>query len=206
MRRRKRVGDRSVLPFVCMWACSTLWIVYGLFSGDIFPTVVTNLCGSLFSMYYCAVFAWAAESPSRKNEALNLFAGAFLMVCTVSTYCMGAFSPDPKAVTDDRVQRHAGIAASAFTVVQYASPLADFVKVFNRQSTEGLSRPLATISLICAALWVIYGMLTENWFVLVPNSLGVAFSAAQFVLFWMFPRNRRKSQGNSATNINKAVV
>ena len=42
---------------------------------------------------------------------------------------MGAFSPDPKAVTDDRVQRHAGIAASAFTVVQYASPLADFVKV-----------------------------------------------------------------------------
>lgn len=60
--------------------CCPIRMMYGLFSGDIVPTVVTNLCGFLCSMYYCAVFAWAVESPKRKNQAYNLFAGTFLVV------------------------------------------------------------------------------------------------------------------------------
>lgn len=55
-------------------------VVYGLFVWDIVPTVATNVVGLLFSMYYCAVFAWAVEPASRKNSTYNLFAATFLLV------------------------------------------------------------------------------------------------------------------------------
>ncbi|CAM9180926.1 unnamed protein product [Ectocarpus sp. 6 AP-2014] len=191
VRRSKHVGERSVFPFVCMWASSTLWLIYGLFIGDIVPTVVTNLLGLACSCYYCAVYAWAVEPASRKSSTYNLFAGTFLGICVVVTFCLGTFSPRPESWVsmqdadstdsgeDQRAQRFLGIAASAATAIQYGAPLAELVKVVRRRSTEGMSLALAVVSLVCSTLWMSYGVMLVNAFIYVPNVLGVCFSVTQ---------------------------
>lgn len=63
---------------------------------------------------------------------LSVGGKSFSAICT---FCFGRFSPLPSRLPgpdpnpDDRVLRHAGLAASASTVLQYASPLADLLKV-----------------------------------------------------------------------------
>lgn len=52
-------------------------------------------------------------------------------------------------------------------------------QVIRRRSTEGLSRSLALVSLLCGSLWLWYGVLTKNSFLVVPNLLGVFFSVFQ---------------------------
>lgn len=47
----------------------------------------------------------------------------------ICTFCLGSFSRGPGAAEDERAQQYAGMAASASTAIQYASPLADLVKV-----------------------------------------------------------------------------
>ncbi|CAM9928216.1 unnamed protein product [Scytosiphon promiscuus] len=198
VRRSRHVGERSVFPFVCMWCSSSLWVIYGLYIGDIVPTVATNLVGLVFSMYYCVVFAWAVEPASRKTSTYNLFAVTFLVVCSVITFCLGSFDPvgerpgmqDANSGDDgeERVQRFLGTAASVATTVQYASPLVELFKVMRRRSTEGMSFALAVVSLVCSLLWLCYGVVVVNAFIYVPNVLGVCFSSAQCGLFWMFPR------------------
>lgn len=67
-------------------------LVYGLYIGDIFPTVLTNTLGLLFAMYYCGVFVWAVESPARKNETYNMFAGTFFVVwCVFTIFVVSGF-------------------------------------------------------------------------------------------------------------------
>lgn len=190
VRRSKHVGERPVFPLVCMWANSSLWVIYGLCVGDFFPTVITNLFGFFLSVYYCAVYAWAVEPPSRKAATYNMFAATFLAVCVIITFCLGSFSPNPSDVPDSRVQQYSGVAASTSTALQYAAPLAQIVKVIGRRSTEGLSWMLASVSLLCASLWLWYGMVTNNFFIYVPNILGVAFSTLQCCLFGVYPRKR----------------
>eukprot|EP00752_Nemacystus_decipiens_P016216 g14501.t1 len=185
-----------------MWCSSALWVIYGLFIWDIVPTVATNVVGLVFSMYYCAVFATVVEPASRKRSTYNLFAGTFLVICLVVTFCLGSFSPHPglrsissdkdansaDAEGDERAKRFLGLAASAATAVQYAAPLTELVKVVNRRSTDGLSLLLAAVSLICSSLWACYGVMLGDPFIYVPNVMGVLFSATQCSLFWVFPR------------------
>lgn len=73
---RDSEGNPPPPPLVCR----SVRVVYGLFVWDIVPTVATNVVGLLFSMYYCAVFAWAVEPASKKHSTYNLFAATFLLV------------------------------------------------------------------------------------------------------------------------------
>ena len=61
-------------------ACCVYRVIYGLYVGDFFPTVITNLFGFFLSVYYCAVYAWAVEPPSRKASTYNMFAATFFTV------------------------------------------------------------------------------------------------------------------------------
>lgn len=74
---------------VCVWCGGR--VVYGLYLGDIFPTVVTNSLGLAFATYYCAVFAWALESPSQKAEAYNMFGVTILIIWSVGRCVFSLF-------------------------------------------------------------------------------------------------------------------
>ncbi|CAM9798813.1 unnamed protein product, partial [Hapterophycus canaliculatus] len=103
--------------------------------------------------------------------------------------CLGSFNPvgDRPGMQDansgdegdEGVQHFLGLAASAATTVQYASPLVELFNVMRRQSTEGMSLSLAAVSLVCSSLWLCYGVVVVNAFIYVPNVLGVCFSSAQ---------------------------
>jgi MtN3 and saliva related transmembrane protein len=67
-----------------------------------------------------------------------------------------------------------GIAASTFGIVMAAAPLLQAQQIRRRRSSADVSRPFLGIIVCGAALWASYGVVLENWFIAVPNLLGVA--------------------------------
>lgn len=57
-----------------------------------------------------------------------------------------------------------------------------------QKSTAGLSLPTYVLSLLCFAVWVVYGLLKEqkDWFIIVSNFPGAVFVAIILYQFWTY--------------------
>jgi MtN3 and saliva related transmembrane protein len=67
-----------------------------------------------------------------------------------------------------------GVVAATFGVVMAAAPLLQAQQIRRRRSSADVSRSFLAIIVVGAALWAAYGLVLENWFIAVPNLLGVA--------------------------------
>ena len=55
------------------------------------------------------------------------------------------------------------------------------------RSTESLSFPLCLANFVCASLWALYGLMLNDYFVMIPNLIGTVLGFAQVSLFNKFP-------------------
>eukprot|EP01127_Copromyxa_protea_P016921 TRINITY_DN5115_c0_g1_i2.p1 TRINITY_DN5115_c0_g1~~TRINITY_DN5115_c0_g1_i2.p1 ORF type:complete len:119 (-),score=7.06 TRINITY_DN5115_c0_g1_i2:25-381(-) len=79
-----------------------------------------------------------------------------------------------------------GNIASIFSITLFASPLLDLNRVITTKSMEGLSLSSTILQIGLTLLWTLYGYLTANSSVILPNVLGCFLSCSQLVLFGLY--------------------
>lgn len=82
---------------------------------------------------------------------------------------------------------YAGLLCCTVTVLFFAAPLTLLFHVVRVKNSESMPFPLIAATLFVSLQWVIYGILVDDTFVVVPNFLGALLSAAQLSLFFIYP-------------------
>jgi Sugar efflux transporter for intercellular exchange len=86
VRKQMRVGDRTFFPFVSTWLAASLWTVYGVYIGAIFPVAACNAFGVYCASFYCFVYIAAEGRPKVRQSAINAFLAASVVVSAVCLY------------------------------------------------------------------------------------------------------------------------
>eukprot|EP01132_Coremiostelium_polycephalum_P003178 gene3178-3977_t len=80
-----------------------------------------------------------------------------------------------------------GFIASVVCVIMFASPLEKMKSVLQKRDSEGMLLGVAVLSFLCGISWSIYGLLTGDIYVYLPNILASILSFIQFSLIVLYP-------------------
>jgi MtN3 and saliva related transmembrane protein len=71
-----------------------------------------------------------------------------------------------------------GAAAASWAILMAISPALQIRKILRHRSSREVSIAYFWVLLIGFALWIAYGVVLENWFLIVPNAVALTVSAA----------------------------
>ncbi|XP_052867485.1 sugar transporter SWEET1-like isoform X1 [Anopheles cruzii] len=140
--------------------------------------VATSTCTLSFSVLYTLWFLWYTPAASRGpfyRKALGTTA------VTAALCAYGSQAKDP--VTLHRL----GLIITVLALIFIALPLAQLRKVIRAKSTAALPLPAILASTGASVLWLVYGLLIRNSFIVLQKTIALALCAAQLCLFIIYP-------------------
>lgn len=80
-----------------------------------------------------------------------------------------------------------GSLAALCTMVSFA-PQA--WKIIRTRDTSGLSTPMYAVSVMAFALWLVFGVMKQEWPIIIPNGVCLALAAFIFAMTILPPRKK----------------
>jgi len=179
--QRGTTEGTSIWPFLLTIISCTFWFGYGDLRKD--QTVIfVNGVGFIVQAGYLLYYYKKTRLKSRLNR-LFLFELIFC-VFTIWFVRYSHFTKEEKGNV-------LGLICMVLNVASISAPLMDVSQVMRTQSTESLPFLLCLGNMICSLQWLIYGILVDDFYIKVPNSIAVLISAVQLSLFVIYPANHR---------------
>ena len=172
---------------LCSFLNCILWSDYGLITNQFLLYLANGLGGTITLIYITIFLIHVAD----RKVLLSLFYNFFLICCIVEIYFVFYYLV-PFKVT--------GIIANIFNVLMYAAP---GEKIY--QICKGASYQLIPIwstigGTACSTSWMCYGFYQNDYYVVIPNALGVLASIVQIVIFIIYRRKQKnKAQSEETT-------
>ncbi|KAL7691056.1 putative SWEET sugar transporter [Plasmopara halstedii] len=174
----------SSLPVLSMMANCVAWGLYGLLIDDYFPLVATNLIGLAFSLCYLIVYY--QNEKYKKRLRLEIFVTILVLLGLISYPSVAGF----EGVNERTIQDVVGFVTIIVSMVMFGSPLVLVKRVIQERSTELLPLTMVIAGAVNCVLWLAYGLLLDNLFVVVPNAANLLLGIMQLMLFCIYPRSR----------------
>lgn len=171
------------LPYVMLLLSAVIWLVYGTLRRDL-VLFAPNLCGLFLSAWYVHVFRKFCKNP-HQAELLRIYialSGFLLAGIFIACLFLG-FDSGTQLV---------GLAAAVINVFSYVAPLSALRVILREKSTACLPVEVSIGNWICSSLWLFYGWLSEDLFILLPNLIGTVVGSAQLVLLVLYPPPSRR--------------
>ncbi|KAJ0409651.1 hypothetical protein P43SY_008523 [Pythium insidiosum] len=189
VRELRATGAMPLLPLTSMFGNCVLWTIYGFLARDFFPLVATNAVGIGFSVFYIAVyFQYTPERRAVQRQLVATASALFLL----SLYPV--FSYEPRHVVQQRI----GYVAIAVCAVMFGSPLVLVREVIRSKSTGALPFGMILAGVINSLLWLTYGLIVSDVFVVAPNSVNLVLGGIQLFLFCLYPSPKPYSKLSTA--------
>lgn len=167
------------MPFLGGVGMCILILRYALIVGD--PAMISvNVFGLLTNAIYTAVYF--SYSPDRK-ETLALIGKAAGIVTALLAYSQ---MEDP-----EKIEFRFGLIVTALFLLLIGSPLLHLKEIIRMKSTEILPFPLIFMGTIVSSLWLLYGLIINDVFIIFQNSVGFGLSLTQLSLFAIYPSKPR---------------
>ncbi|KAE8988867.1 hypothetical protein PR003_g21829 [Phytophthora rubi] len=182
----------SALPVLSMVANCVAWGLYGLLIED-FPLVATNIVGLTFSLFYLVVYY--RHEANKGSLRLEILATTLVLAGLVAYPFVAA----AEGVEDETVQDIVGVVTVAISAVMFGSPLVLVKRVIDERNTELLPLTMIVAGAVNCVLWLAYGLLRADSFVIVPNAVNLLLGVVQLGLFCVFPRSGAYDTVESAT-------
>ena len=72
--------------------------------------------------------------------------------------------------------------ASSYGVVMAIAPALQIRKILQHRSSQGVSASYQAVLLVGFALWLAYGVASDNWAIIVPNTVALVVAAATIAI------------------------
>ncbi|KAG8183639.1 hypothetical protein JTE90_005627 [Oedothorax gibbosus] len=177
--RKKSTCDISALPFVCGLVSTCLWLRYGLIIDDL-ALIIVNGTGACLQVAY--LLFYSRYTPVKLTFYKQL-STALLIIGIL--YIFTTFY-----LEDDVARNVSGLTSCTAGVIFMASPLATVAHVVKTKSVESLPFWMIFCTFVMGTLWLCYGVLTNDYFVQVPNFLGAVLALSQLCLFAMYSNRK----------------
>ncbi|KAG7389821.1 hypothetical protein PHYBOEH_007216 [Phytophthora boehmeriae] len=180
--KQKHVGVASIIPLVMLLANSHVWMMYGYMGEFWFPIFTSYLFGDVASLSYIAVY-WRYSTERR--YIASIFGFLLLFVAATTTYAIvGGLGYTGQ--TRSAVGSTVGYIGDVTAVCLYVAPMEKLLQVLKFKSAAFINSHMVIAGLANNWLWVVYGILTTNWIIIIPNSLFVLINTSTLVLYMVF--------------------
>lgn len=180
--KERSTKDFKGLPYVVTLTNCLLWVWYGLpWVKTNIPVITINALGSALQLTYVSIYLIFA--PWNKRARTVPFLVAILaMVGTVVAITLCAFH------TAESRKIFVGVLCVVFTTGMNVAPLSIMRLVIATGSVEFMPFYLSLFVFANGAAWFIYGLLTSDIFIIIPNGLGTLLGATQLILYAIYRR------------------
>ncbi|XP_058100288.1 bidirectional sugar transporter SWEET3b-like [Magnolia sinica] len=186
--RNGSTEEFSCIPYIIAFFNCLLYTLYGSpvvsIGWENFPIITVNGLGILLEFSFILTYFWFT-STNRKKLVLLMLVTVAVVFCTTASVSTLVF--------DDHRHRKAlvGCIGLVSSVAMYASPLIAMRRVIDTESVEFMPFHLSLFSFMTSSLWMTYGLLGRDLFLVSPNLLGSPLCFLQLVLYC---RYRKKSE------------
>jgi len=201
--REKSTGPLSILPVLMLFVNGYMWCMYAYLVGNFFPLFAICVFGCVTCLFFIGIYyRWSTE----RKKLQTMFVIAFVFLAAWTAYVIVA-TAGVTGQTDDGISKILGYMCVAVNIGVYASPLDVMKTVVKTKNAEALPISLCTMNLINGSLWVVFGAVTADYFVLTPNALGAVLSAVQVGLYVKYrPAAAVGAMGDDVMNTKGSVV
>ena len=169
---------------LCSLLNCVLWCDYGLLLNR-YSVYFANAIGApiclIFMTMFCIYF-------SGKKVLLSLFYVLFLIACVAELDFLCYYVLKPEIT---------GIIANVFNVLMYAAPGEKIIRICKTGDYELIPIWSTLGGLACSASWMLYGFYQSDFYLILPNALGVIASVIQVVVYLIFRAKKKKSELNA---------
>ncbi|PHJ24019.1 3 saliva family protein [Cystoisospora suis] len=171
-------ADLQGLPYVMLLLSAIVWLAYGMLRLDI-VVLIPNITGVLLSTWYVRVFIRHCKNEEQ-NRAMRIFIGSslFLLASLLLIFLFLGLEQGTRLI---------GLSAAVINVLSYAAPLSALRVILREKSTACLPVEISLGNWLCSSLWLFYGWLSVDLFILLPNLIGTLVGSVQIVLLLLYP-------------------
>ncbi|CAL8138673.1 unnamed protein product [Orchesella dallaii] len=178
VQRQGTAGDISPFPFLMGTVGCALWLVYGQLKDDNM-IIYCNVIGTLLNALYVLIFL---RYVTNKGDLLR----QIIMSCVIMTVTLALAVLN---VSTSEATENLGRICILITLICCGSPMIALKHVIRTKSTETLPFPLILSMFLVCSQWWLYGILTADVYMQIPNLLGTLLSLIQLALFAVYPTN-----------------
>lgn len=176
MRTSQSADSVQFLPFLTTCLNNLGWLYYGMLKKDGTLVLVNTIGASLQILY---IFVYCNYTKERRLVTSQTLAAAAVL-------CGGWLYFSVLLPRGESQLAQLGLTCSVFTVSMYLSPLTDLVEIVRSGNVSRLSFPLTVATFLTSTSWTLYGLQLQDYYIMVPNTPGIATSLIRFYLFWRF--------------------
>lgn len=177
----KKVEDFSGVPYLTAALNCSLWTLYGLPVINFQVLVVTiNAAGACLEIFYITVYILFSEGKARLKVVILFItmASSFILVAGLVV-----------GIEHDPNTRRAilGVLCATLATMMYAAPLTIMKTVIQTKSVEFMPFLLSLFVFLNSSAWTVYAFLPQkDFYIAVPNIIGLVLGTAQLVLYAMY--------------------
>eukprot|EP00392_Amoebophrya_sp_AT5.2_P002764 g2769.t1 len=168
----KNTGCKESLSYVCIACTGMQWCLYGisayLYTGNhgFLVVVYANIVGACMGVYYSFSFFRFVSEASMQFARMKLY-----MTLGVSAFLLQLllFFRLPH----EQCLLASGCVSATLSVLVTISPLATLPTVLESRSVESMPVELSVVSFVSSWLWLACGLLLNDWWILIPNIVGI---------------------------------
>eukprot|EP01018_Ginkgo_biloba_P012405 Gb_17603 [translate_table: standard] len=178
--KRGSTEDFSGIPYVAALANCLVYTWYGLplvTSDNILVSTINGAGAVLETAYICIYLAFAP--PKNRTKVMKLFIGVWVLFAVIVVVSFTLLHHTARLM-------FIGTIGTVLSVCMFAAPLSIMKLVIETRSVEFMPFFLSLFVFLCGFSWVVYGSISRDIFLAVPNGLGALLGAGQLVLYCMY--------------------
>ncbi|KAG9133552.1 hypothetical protein Leryth_016503 [Lithospermum erythrorhizon] len=176
--KKKSTEEFQSIPYVAALFSSMLWIYYATVKVGETLLITINTFGIVIETVYLVIYIVYAPRKPRVLTAKLLFLsiGGFFSILS-STHFLSTGSKRAQII---------GWICMTTSASVFIAPLTVIKQVIRTKSVEFMPFWLSFTLGLSAIMWFFYGMLLNDFYVMIPNVLGLIFSILQMALYIVY--------------------
>jgi solute carrier family 50 protein (sugar transporter) len=151
--------------------------MYGAAKGNPF-VFAGNILGITCSVFYMlSTYGLADDSTRRRIEKICL---PLTFVSTILAFLYTLLGHDIGTII-------LGYWANVIVLLMFGSPLTAAAKVITSKCSASINRPFGIVQVLNCIIWTAYAAYVADWYLMVPNAIGLFFGLIQVVLMCVYP-------------------
>ncbi|XP_020675146.2 bidirectional sugar transporter SWEET14-like [Dendrobium catenatum] len=176
--RKKSTGSFQSTPYVVALSSAMLWLYYAFLNHNVLLLTI-NTCTCALESVYIAIYLFYASKKIRLSTVKMIFFFNVGLFGSVLLITLGFLNERKRSEIT-------GWICASFAVAVFVAPLSIMRLVIRTKSVEYMPFSLSLFLTLSAIAWFFYGLLLRDFFVALPNVLGILFGVAQIILYFIY--------------------
>ncbi|RLN53835.1 hypothetical protein BBJ29_009688 [Phytophthora kernoviae] len=180
--KQKHVGVASVIPLAALLANSHIWMMYGFLTDNWFPIFSCFLYGDFCAIVFLSIYSYFSTD---KCYVIRVLAVDLTILALVTTYVIvGRLGYTGQ--TTKQVSTIVGMIADCAGISLYGAPMEKLFQVLKHKSAVFINVHMMYAGLANNIIWLVYGILITNWFIMFINILFVTVNTFTLCLYRVY--------------------